>query len=330
MIISQTPLRVSLAGGGTDLPAYCSKDEGRVVSCAIDKYIFVIIQQRFDSQIHVNYARCKEVVSKVEDIKHDLVREACRITGADHGFELTTLADIPSEGSGLGSSSSLTVGLLNGLHAYMGKQADAETLARQACEIEIERCGKPIGRQDQYIAAYGGLRGFSFHAGGGVRVKEVGASPETIRALEEHLLLYFTGKTRSASTLLAEQGTRMEANRASMDAIRALADRARAALEAGDVDAIGRLLDENWQLKKGLSSGISDPDIDDFYAKAKQAGALGGKVTGAGGGGFAILYVPHERQRALKAALKGYRELPIALEPDGSKIIFNMKRRIWR
>src|SRR5579859_3457708 len=193
MIISQTPLRVSLAGGGTDLPAYCDKSEGRVLSAAIDKYIHVIVQERFDDQIHVNYAKRKEVVDSVDRVQHPLAREAMRVAGMRGGFEVTTLADIPSEGSGLGSSSSLTVGYLNAFHSFMGRQVDAGTLARQACEIEISRLKKPIGRQDQYIAAYGGVRFFRFRKGGQVAVEDVDVDVKTLRRLENGLLLYFTG-----------------------------------------------------------------------------------------------------------------------------------------
>jgi D-glycero-alpha-D-manno-heptose-7-phosphate kinase len=330
LIISQTPLRVSLAGGGTDLPAYCSKAEGRVLSTAIDKYIHVIVQERFDAEIHVNYAKRKEAVGSIDAVQHPLAREAMRMAGMTNGFEVTTLADIPSEGSGLGSSSTLTVGYLNAFHAFMGRQVDAQTLARQACEIEIKRLKKPIGRQDQYIAAYGGLRFMRFGKGGDVKVESVRADVKTLRKLENGLLLYFSGKTRSGDALLAEQGRRMSDNRKAMDSIRDLADQARASLEKGDADGIGRALAENWRLKRTLAAGVSDPDIDSFYAKAKTLGALGGKVTGAGGGGFFVMYAPELKRAKLRAALKGHREMPIALEPDGSKIIFNQKRRIWK
>ena len=330
MIISQTPLRVSLAGGGTDLPAYCGRFEGRVLSTAIDKYIHVIVQERFDDQIHVNYAKRKEVVASIDQVQHPLAREAMRIAGMTSGFEITTLADIPSEGSGLGSSSSLTVGYLNAFHSFMGRQVDAETLARQACEIEIERLKKPIGRQDQYIAAYGGVRFMRFGRGGRVDVESVKAPAKALRELESGLLLYFTGRTRSADDLLSEQARRMGRNKKSMDAIRALADDARRALERGETDAVGRALDRNWTLKRGLAEGVTEPDLDSFYEKAKRHGALGGKVTGAGGGGFFVLYAPALSRASLRAALKDHRELPISLEPDGSKIIFNQKRRIWK
>lgn len=330
MIISQTPLRVSLAGGGTDLPSYCEKSEGRVLSLAIDKYIHVIVQERFDDQIHVNYARRKEVVSSVSEVQHPLAREAMRLAGMRGGFEVTTLADIPSEGSGLGSSSALTVGYLNAFHAFMGRQVDAQTLAVQACEIEISLLQKPIGRQDQYIAAYGGVRFFRFGRGGSVVSEPVGVKTETLRELENGLLLYFTGKTRSSDPLLSEQGRRMSANRRSMDRIRSLADSARRALERGDADGIGRVLDANWKIKRGLTQGMTDPDIDAFYAKAKRCGALGGKITGAGGGGFFVLYAPELRRAKLRGALRHRREMPISLEQDGSKIIFNQRRRIWK
>ncbi len=330
MIISQTPLRVSLAGGGTDLPGYCDLRDGMVLSTAIDKYVHVIIQERFDEQIHINYAKRKEVVARVEDIRHDLVREAAIMARLENGFEVTTLADVPSEGSGLGSSSALTVGLLNAFHAYRGVQTDAETLARQACEIEIVRCKKPIGRQDQYIAAYGGVRFLTFRSDGEVEVEAVAAPAEALRRLEAGLLLYFTGKTRKADAVLAEQSRRSERNLRSLDRIRDLAVAARKALEKGAVDAVGRSLHEGWTIKKSLARGISDGVIDAFYRKALKAGALGGKVTGAGGGGFLALYAPENRRSSVRAALKGHRELPMALEPDGSKIIFNIKRRIWK
>lgn len=330
MIISQTPLRVSLAGGGTDLPAYCERSEGRVLSLAVDKYIHVIVQERFDEQIHVNYAKRKEVVDSVDAVQHPLAREAMKLAGMKGGFEVTTLADIPSEGSGLGSSSSLTVGYLNAFHAFMGRQADAELLASQACEVEIGRLKKPIGRQDQYIAAYGGVRFFRFGKRGRVDVEAVEAPRSTLRELENGLLLYFTGKTRSADGLLKEQGASMSKNKKAMDRIRDLADEAREALERGDADGIGRVLDANWKLKRSLAHGVSDPDIDAFYARAQRHGALGGKVTGAGGGGFFVLYAPELKRAKLRAALKDRRELPIAIEPDGSKIIFNQKRRIWK
>lgn len=330
MIISQTPLRVSLAGGGTDLPAYCDKSEGCVLSLAIDKYVHVIVQERFDDQIHVNYAKRKEVVASIDEVQHPLAREAMRAAGMKGGFEVTTLADIPSEGSGLGSSSSLTVGYLNAFHMFMGRQVDAGLLAEQACDIEIGKLKKPIGRQDQYIAAYGGVRFFRFRRGGQVAVEPVGAETRTLRELENGLLLYFTGKTRSADGLLADQGRHMGAHRKAMDKIRDLANDARRALEDGDADLIGKVLDQNWKLKRELAAGVTDPDIDGFYAKAKRHGALGGKVTGAGGGGFFVLYAPALKRAELRAALKGHRELPIALEPDGSKIIFNQKRRVWK
>lgn len=330
MIISQTPLRVSLAGGGTDLPAYCERSEGRVLSLAIDKYVHVIVQERFDEQIHVNYAKRKEVVASVDDVQHPLAREAMKIAGMKCGFEVTTLADIPSEGSGLGSSSSLTVGFLNAFHTFMGRQVDAERLAAEACDVEIARLKKPIGRQDQYIAAFGGVRFFRFGKRGRVDVEAVEAKSSTLRTLENGLLLYFTGKTRSADTLLKEQGQSMGKNKKSMDRIRDLADEAREALEKGDADGIGRVLDANWKLKRGLASGVSDGDIDAFYGRALRHGAIGGKVTGAGGGGFFVLYAPELKRARLRGALKDRRELPVAIEPDGSKIIFNQKRRIWK
>src|SRR5690349_8561583 len=204
MIITQTPLRIGLLGGGTDLPSYYLEHGGRVLNCAIDKYVYVIVKQRFDDEIYVNYSK-KEIVSSVADIEHELVREAMMMTGVDHGVEITTLADIPSAGSGLGSSSAVTVGLLQALFAYSGSQVSGEELAERACAIEIERCGKPIGKQDQYIAALGGIRDLQFGPGDGVVANKLEVPAVHRRALQEQILLFYTGVTRSANTILTEQ-----------------------------------------------------------------------------------------------------------------------------
>src|SRR5580704_8750512 len=202
MIVTQTPLRIGLVGGGTDLPAYFEEHGGRVLNCAIDKYVYVIVKQRFDEDIYVNYSR-KEIVSRVEDLEHELVREAMQMTGVTKGVEITTLADIPSSGSGLGSSSAVTVGLLHALSAYQGRQVSARELAEWACDIEIERCGKPIGKQDQYIAAFGGIRDIRFGPGDEVEARDVGLSATDWRALQQQIMLFYTGVTRSANPILA-------------------------------------------------------------------------------------------------------------------------------
>ena len=282
MIITQTPLRIGLLGGGTDLPDYYREHGGRVLNCAIDKYIYVIVKQRFDDDIYVNYSK-KEIVSRVDDLEHELVREAMLMTGVTKGVEITTLADIPSAGSGLGSSSAVTVGLLNALFAYQGHQVSAEELAQRACEIEIERCGKPIGKQDQYIAAFGGIRDIRFGPGEEVVAEELGLPAAERRALQHQIMLFYTGITRSANTILAEQNANIAATRPQLDLLRDLAGFAVDRLRSGDVDAIGPALRESWEAKRKLASGVSNGQIDDAVGRALDAGASGAKLTGAGG-----------------------------------------------
>jgi D-glycero-alpha-D-manno-heptose-7-phosphate kinase len=216
MIITQTPLRIGLLGGGTDLPGYYRKHGGRVLNCAIDKYVYVILTQRFDDDIYVNYSK-KEIVSHVDDLEHELVREAMRMTGVSNGVEITTLADIPSTGSGLGSSSAVTVGLLHTLYAYQGRQVTAEELAERACTIEIDLCGKPIGKQDQYIAAFGGIRDIHFGPGEEVVADEIALSMVERRTLQQQIMLFYTGITRRADPILAEQTANIEATRPQLD-----------------------------------------------------------------------------------------------------------------
>lgn len=329
MIITQTPLRISFAGGGTDLAAYYEQHEGFVVSSAIDKYAFVIVKERFDDKIYLNAMR-KEIVDDVDSIEHELVREAMRITGVEKGVEVTLLSDIPSEGAGLGSSSSFTVGLLNAFYIYRGEQVTAERLAREACEIEIERLGKPIGKQDQYIAAYGGLRWFRFCSDGNVECGRLSVPAPRLRELSDRLHLFFTGRTRKADAILGEQKANTGDHLKQLDGIRELALELRPALERGDSDRLGTILHVSWQLKRELASGISDSAIDEMYALARGHGAMGGKICGAGGGGFLLTYCPLDRQDTLMEGMAGYRRMPFALEPDGSKVIFNYRRDVGR
>ncbi len=325
MIITQTPLRVSLAGGGTDLAAYYQIEDGGSLSFAIDKYVFVIVSERFDNRIYVNYTK-KEIVDSVDEIQHDLVREAMRRARVKDGVEITMLADIPSEGSGLGSSSSLTVGLLNALYIFRGRQMPAAHLAREACEIEIEVCGKPIGKQDQYIAAFGGIHEFTYRGDGSVTPRGVQTTPAERRRLGSELLLFFTDITRKADTILGEQTRRTADNVEHLRKIRDGVPRVREAIESGRFETIGQVLHESWELKKKLAGGISNAQIDGMYTRALAAGAVGGKIAGAGGGGFLLLYVPQARQDAVRAALADYREFPWLIEDDGSKVIFNLRR----
>ena len=328
MIITQTPLRIGLLGGGTDLPSYYREHGGRVLNCAIDKYIYVIVKQRFDDEIYINYSK-KEIVSRVADIEHELVREAMLMTGVTGGVEITTLADIPSSGSGLGSSSAVTVGLLQALYAYTGRQVSAEELAEGACRIEIERCGKPIGKQDQYIAALGGIRDLRFGPGEDVSHEELGLSASERVALQQQMMLFYTGITRRADNILAEQNANVSATLPQLDLLRDLAGFAVKRLRSGDVDAIGPALRESWEAKRKLASGVSNSQVDGAVTRALEAGASGVKLTGAGGGGFLVVLCAMERQRAVRESLTDMRELPIRLERFGSRVVLNVARDIW-
>lgn len=324
MVIVKTPLRISFVGGGSDMRSYYCRKEGKVVCSAIDKFVYAIVKERFDDKIYINYSR-KECVDHVDEIRHDLVREAMRLTGIEKGVEVTTLADIPSSGSGLGSSSSITVALLHAFYAFQNVLVTAEQLASDACRIEIDLLKKPIGRQDQYAAAFGGINRFLFRKGDTTERRAVVMSSAVKRKFSSSLLLYFTGMTRSADTILAKQADNLRTPEISdtMDRMVALVDPFTEAMACGDIDTCSRLLGENWRLKQTLAAGISNPAIEEMYQKAIHAGALAGKIAGAGGGGFLLLIVPRERQNAVFEALKTYRELPFIVEESGSKVIFD-------
>ena len=328
MIITQTPLRIGLVGGGTDLPSYYLERGGRVLNAALDKYVYVIVKQRFDDDIYVNYSR-KEIVSQVEDLEHELVREAMLMTGVMSGVEITTLADIPSAGSGLGSSSAVTVGLLHALYAYRGLQVSAEELAERACAIEIERCGKPIGKQDQYIAAFGGIRDLRFGPGDKVTAEELGLTADARRSLQRQIMLFYTGITRSADPILAEQNANVGSTQPQLDLLRDLAGFAAERLREGDVDGLGSAMRESWEAKRKLASGVSSDRIDSAVTRALDAGASGAKLTGAGGGGFLLVICPVERQQAVRESLTELREFPVGLDRLGSRIVLNVLRDIW-
>src|SRR5690349_19556775 len=255
MIITQTPLRIGLLGGGTDLPDYYREHGGRVLNCAIDKYVYVIVKQRFDDEIYVNYSK-KEIVSSVADIEHELVREAMMMTDVDHGVEITTLADIPSAGSGLGSSSSVTVGLLQALFAYQGVQLSAQELAERACTIELDRCRKPIGKQDQYAAAYGGICDLRFGPGDRVTVDQLALSADRRRRVQDELMLFYTGTTRQANDILGEQRANIANKLPQLAQLRDLAGQAADGLREGDVEALGIALNKSWAAKRELASGV--------------------------------------------------------------------------
>lgn len=325
MIIVQTPLRVSLFGGGTDFRAFFLKEGGCVLSSAINKYIFVTIKSRFDQKLRIGYTKT-EMVDDVSEIEHELIREAFTMTGIKCGVEITTMGDIPARGSGLGSSSTVTVGALHAMYALKGEIVTAECLARQACAIEIDRLGKPVGIQDQYIAAYGGLCFMEFLTDGQVLIQKIELSADQKRYLNERLLLFFTGVTRSSETILDEQTKNIDDRSNVLREMKNIAYTVRDEVQAGNLDAIGEALNISWQLKKQLASKISNSKIDEIYESARRAGAIGGKITGAGGGGFLILYCPLDKQEDIRSELSNLQELPFQLEHDGSKVIFNYRR----
>jgi D-glycero-alpha-D-manno-heptose-7-phosphate kinase len=325
VIIVQTPLRVSFFGGGTDFPSFYCAEGGCVLSSTIDKYIFVTAKRRFDNMLRVGYTRT-EMVESIDQIQHELIRESFRMTGITHGVEVTTMGDIPTAGTGLGSSSTVTVGALHALYTLLGDIVPSERLAREACEIELTKLAKPIGIQDQYIVSFGGLRFLEFLPDGRVVAQKIELESAKSRRLNESLLLFYTGTQRSADTILQEQKANIVDRRMVLREIKRLAYDARKEVMAGNVDAIGELLHEGWVLKKQLASQITNAEIDRMYEDALHAGAIGGKITGAGGGGFLLLYCPVEKQDGVRAALHTYQELPFGLEPDGSKVIFNYKR----
>lgn len=323
MIVSRTPLRVSFAGGGSDLEAFHREEPGAVITTAIRRYIYINVNRKFDARIRASYS-VTEVVDSVGELRHELIRECLRELGVEGGIEITSISDIPSQGTGLGSSSSYTVGLLNALHAQRNEHASAERLAREACQIEIERCGKPIGKQDQYIAAYGGLQYLQFNPDGSVFVDPVVCAAATRHTLESELLLLYTGLTRPAAAILSDQ-TRHIANGRCRTMLRRLVHLAgdlRRALTANDLRAFGEILHESWVVKRCVASGVTSDRIDEWYACARAHGAIGGKITGAGGGGFLLLYAPPHTHDAIRRALPHLKPMPFSIAPQGSKIIY--------
>ncbi len=324
MIISQTPFRVSFAGGGTDMADFYRHDYGAVVSTAIDKFVYLAIHRFFERQFVLKYSRT-ETCADIDSIQHPLIRECLRAAGTKDFLEITSFADIPSTGSGLGSSSAFSVGLMHALLVQQGRMPSHETCAALACEIEIERLGDPIGKQDQYAAAYGGMNYIRFLPDGSVQVDPIVMAQGLREGLEQRLMLFYTGVTRKAGDILTEQKKNITADaqlRRHLTRMRDQADELRVELGNGNIAAVGATLHEGWCLKKQLASGISAPGLDDIYERATKAGAAGGKILGAGGGGFFLFYVEPERQDAVKAALADLRPVDFRLERQGTRIIY--------
>jgi len=323
LVVTRTPLRISLAGGGSDLPAFYEADDGAALSSAIDKYIYVSVKRHgsfFDEPIRINYSR-SEMVDRIDDIENDIARECLRFLDVEPPIYVSVVGDLPAA-SGLGGSSSFAVGLLNALHAYRGERVSAGQLAEEASRVEIEILGEPIGKQDQYAAAFGGLNLFEFRAGGRVRVESLLLRRHVIDDLFGHLMLFWTGTPRSASQVLEEQRANTGTHMTNLIAMRDHAHHLRDVLhlEQPDMAEVGHTIHASWLLKRELASGISSSQIDAWYAAAIEAGAYGGKVAGAGGGGFLLFVVPPACQDRVREAL-GLVEVPFRHEAHGSQLI---------
>lgn len=327
MIVSRAPVRITLGGGGTDLPSYYIKHGGFLIAAAIDKYCSVVASRRFDNKVRLAYSET-ETVTDISQIKHTIFRTALEEHKIDKEIELHSFADVPAN-SGLGASSSFTVALLNALYAYKRENSTHKMLAEKACHIEIEKLGQPIGKQDQYMAAYGGLTCLTFERGGGVIVEPLAVSSETLMELEEQLLLFYTGKERKASDFLVEQDTRSREDDTEMlynlHLVKEIGLETKKCLEAGDLNMLGELFHVHWETKKKRSKNMSDPFIDECYEEGCRYGALGGKLVGAGGGGF-LMFVCHngDRRRLIRTMERmGLRWHPFHFEFNGARIIMN-------
>lgn len=324
MIITRSPLRISLGGGGTDLPSYYQEHEGFLMAAAIDRYVYITIHRTFVEEFILKYSKLERVTA-LEQLQHPIVREALKLTGLDGSYlEITSMADIPA-GTGLGSSGSFTTALLKALHAHNKNLVHPQQLAEQACDIEIEKLGEPIGKQDQYIAAYGGVTCFNFRKDGAVDAAPVAMSEETMYNLEDSLLLFFTGYSRSASSILKDQDTRTKKKDGDMVAnlhmVKELGLKSKAALESGDLRALGELMHAHWENKRKRSDGMSNDAIDTWYDLAIANGAMGGKLIGAGGGGF-LMFMTDDKEK-LRHALRGagLTEVRFRFDFEGTKVI---------
>lgn len=326
MIIARSPLRITLGGGGTDLASYYGEHEGFLIAAAIDKYVYVTLMRPFTEGIYLKYSALEQV-EKVLDIKHPIIREALTMQNLKTPqVEITTLADIPA-GTGLGSSGSFTTALLKALYAHRRKLVLPQELAELACHIEIDRLGEPIGKQDQYIAAYGGLTCFTFHKDHRVTAEPLHVSMDTMFDLEDNLLLFFTGYSRSASGILKDQHVRSQSHDTDMlrnlHYVKELGYRSKAALESGNVVQFGELMHEHWEHKKRRSGGMSNPKINEWYELARQNGAVGGKLVGAGGGGFLMFYASDRNLLRHTMAKAGLEEVRFRFDFEGTKVVLS-------
>ena len=327
MIITRAPVRIPLGGGGTDLPSYYSKRGGTLISAAINKYIYVLVNRRFERSIRVSYSKT-EIVDSPDEIQHPIVREALKLVGLDGHLEIATIADVPSS-TGLGTSSSFTVGLLLALHAYKREYIPRQALAEEAYHIEHDILQEPVGKQDQYLAAFGGITTLDIEKSGYVRVGSVWLLDDAIDQMESNLLLFYTGLRRSASEVLTEQNKAAEENEDDvlrrLDAIKEIGLEIRHAFQTGNLRCFGDLLDVHWQTKKRLSNKITSPEIDRWYQIARENAALGGKIMGAGGGGFFMFYCDNSKGKLRTAlAAEGLQEMRFRIDRDGAKVLFNL------
>ena len=323
MIIARSPLRISLGGGGTDLPSYYERFGGFLITAAIDKYVYITLHETFVPEFIIKYSKL-ERVAKVEEIEHPIIREAFRMLDIEGGYlELTSMADIPA-GTGLGSSGSFTTALLKALHAYKKNLVPNTEIAAQACEIEINRLKEPVGKQDQYIAALGGITCFEFHKDGRVEARPAKVSEETRYNLEDNLVIFFTGYSRSAGSILKDQNEKSKQDDPAMlenlHQTKQIGYDSQSALESGDLRQFARLMDEHWQRKRARSGGMSNPKINEWYDIAKKNGALGGKLIGAGGGGFLMFYAEEDKSK-LRHAMRevGLKEVRFRFDFEGTK-----------
>ena len=333
MIIARAPLRITLGGGATDLKSYYSKHGGFLIAAGINRYCTIMASRRFYDSIRLSYSQM-EICDCVDQIQHRIFREALKLAEIRKRIELHSTSDVPAN-SGLGSSSTFTVALLNALYTYKGNFVSKSELAEKACYIEIEKLGEPIGKQDQYMAAFGGITCLTFEKNGDVLVKPLQLSDEALDQLESNLLFFFTGKERSSSEILLEQDEKSKSNNSEMEQnlhqVKDIGLRTKKYLEEGKVDMLGELLHEHWQLKKKRSKKMTDPFIDECYEVALKHGALGGKLMGAGGGGFFMFYCPNGKQKAaVSEALKkmGLRRERFNFDWEGTRVLLNT-RETW-